>query len=361
MLQHLSTRASLRLLCLDALAATLLVCPAAEAGPWAVSTAGGESVRIVVETHGSNANFLLERRLADGSLDARFGPRGRVRFDLGLDSDPPASLRSDEQGRLLVVGTTRSANGFRPIVLRLRANGAPDPSWGEAGRSVVSPHEGNAAALDVLPLTDGRVLVLGFFDTEGEQAAAWHLASDGRLDVASGRSSRFVLKGSASSRGVSLTHVDPRQVVLGVRVQDGDDMMLEGHSFDPTDADALPRRISRQLWPPAWNDAPTWSASGRWTDPWDPKSPPVVAVRVAAPASSPWISLGGVAAAPAPVAAVVPAEPGAAAFIPFEARPSSPSAEEIDPRWLAAGLAMVVIAGTVVIVWFRRRSASVDR
>jgi len=322
-----------------------------------MTTAGGESIRIVAETRGARSDFSLERRLTDGSLDTRFGARGRMPFNLGRDSDPPASLRGDELGRILVVGTTRIAGGgFRAIVLRLLPNGAPDFAWGDAGRSVVSPREGNAAALDVLALPDGRLLVVGLVDVGGEQAAAWHLAPDGRVDASTARSARLMLSGYASSRGVSLARVDPHQIVLGLRVQDGDDMMLEAHALDPTQADALPQRISRQLWPPAWADAPVWSRVGagwQWKDPADPNSPPVAAERTGASASSPWVSLSAIAVM---ASTAVPPEPGGAVFSPFQARAAAPVPDEgVDTLWIVAGVAAVLIAGTLVALRLRRR------
>ena len=270
----------------------------AGAGTWSVAASKGESFHLVAEARPGTTDFHIERRLADGSPDTLFGQRGRVHFDLGVSSDPPAGLRVDERGRVLVVGTARLQGGAaRPVVLRFLPNGVADSSWGTDGRSVVAPTNDSANALDVLPLPDGRVLVLGLMDSNGnEQATAWHLSAEGRLETASAGPSRFTLTGHDSSRGVSLTLVNPHQVMLGLRVLQGDDLLLEGHAYDPSDRNALPTLLSRQLWPPAWVDTPVWlPAEGGWNwgDPAQPNTPPVRAVRVSGAGSSPglWSSV----------------------------------------------------------------------
>lgn len=325
---------------------------------WRVSNADGSSVEIVADPRPAGAQYYLERRLKDGSPDPRFGPRGRRPLDLAPDGNPPTGLRLDSTGRILVVATAKGpGTAFQPLVLRFLATGANDLSWGNNGRSSVAPTASNASALDALPLPDGRVLVLGLIDSGDEQAAAWHLAANGELDGTNVPSSRFVLYGAVSSRGVSLSVVDARQVVLGLRVQQGDDMLLEAHAFDPTEPDALPQVISRQLWPPAWTDAPVWLATGggwRWVDPANLAAPSVAAVR-SGPRGWKWVSLVPVT----PAAAIVAPEPGGAVYNPFPARAGredtgSGAGERGDWSILIAGAVLALALGLVAVVHFRR-------
>lgn len=79
---------------------------------------------------------------ADGSLDPAFGGDGKVSlpFNLGGENSEiffGAALQDD--GRLLLAGTiTTSSNDNRDVaLLRLLANGSPDPSFGFGGLSVI--------------------------------------------------------------------------------------------------------------------------------------------------------------------------------------------------------------------------------
>jgi Domain of unknown function (DUF5122) beta-propeller len=247
-----------------------------------------------------------------------------------------------------VAGATQTPGGATlPSVLRLLPTGAPDPAWGDGGRSTEAPAPGNAQALDLLPLPDGRVLVVGTVEVNGdERAAAWTLRSDGRLDTSATRSSRFVLDSADASRIVSLTQVGERQLMLGVRVLT-DAVQLEGHAFDPTDADALPKLRTRQPWPPAWTDAPVWVPTAgvpRWADPEKPDVG-VAAVGVAAAASAAaWRSLvPGVAEV-----AAVSGDPGGAVLNPYAGgdryRGEAANAGADWHLWAA------IIAGTTVLV-----------
>jgi len=159
-------------------------CPAAAAAPWKVQASTGFTLEIIPPGPRGDPAFHLERRTAYGLTDGRFGPRGRIRFTMGRDYEPPAGLRVDAAGRVFVIGSSQPSGGIiRPVLLRFLPNGQPDPSWGENGRSEEAPAAWGSRALDALPLADGRVLVVGTVEITGdERAAVWHLAADGRLD-----------------------------------------------------------------------------------------------------------------------------------------------------------------------------------
>lgn len=337
----------------------LLVGNPASAGQWSITTASGQKVQIAAEESRGGARLFVERRQADGKPDPRFGVRGRVPISLGPDNEPPAGLALDDAGRVIVIGATQSPAGARlPVVLRLLPAGDPDPTWSVGGVSTEAPAPGNARALDALPLRDGRMLVVGTVEVNGvERAAAWHLRADGRLDTSAARPSRFVLASQDASRAVSLTLLNDGQVMLGVRVLTDADMMLEGHSFDPGDADATPMLVTRQPWPPAWSDAPVWlpiPGSPRWADPARPESV-IAAVKVDPAASAvPWKSL----APDVVVMAAAPRALGDASINPLvdDSRPRAALADAgADASWWA-WLAVGASALTAAAVYTSRRA-----
>jgi hypothetical protein len=352
-------------------AALLLHALPAAAGQWRATSASGERFSIVAEERQVKPRLFVERHTADGSPYPGFGVRGRVELPLLPNDEPPAGLAVDEAGRILVVGANASPNGTtQAFVIRLQASGLPDTSWGQGGRSVDAPSSGNVRALDVLPLGEGRVLVAGTVEVAGdERAAAWHLGADGRLDMRPTRASRFFLASSDASRAVSLTAVSPAQVVIAVRVMGDTDMWLEGHSLDVRDANAVPRLLSRQPWPPAWGESPQWKADAgaqRWVDPSIPHAS-FAAVPAAAQAKVPnWTSLAAVAIASAPDAK----DAGGAAMMPFGAREpavdagSAASGTEISiSLWaamVALGMALVGAVGWLLRRVARRTGAASD-
>jgi Domain of unknown function (DUF5122) beta-propeller len=317
------------------------------AGTWTHTASTGLSVRIVADDGAGGIKLYVERLMPDGNVDLHHGVRGRAAFALGPDNDLPASMRLDALDRVLVAGATRASGGATlPVVLRFLPDGTPDPAWGDGGRSTEAPAAGNAQALDLLPLPDGSVVVVGMIELKGdERAAVWRLRSDGRLDTSEKRSSSFVLESADASRVVSLTPVSERQLMLGVRVLADTDTQLEGYSFDPTDTDALPKLRTRQPWPSAWSDAPVWVQNvdaPQWGDPAKPSST-IAAVAVGlASIAAPWrssaTSVGDSAAAPNDV--------GGAVFSPYAqgVRRSSDVADA-STRWpLVAVFAVVGIA-----------------
>jgi hypothetical protein len=346
-----------------ACALSLFAGSAAIAGALTKTAASGEAVSIIAEDSTTGSSYYVERRIPNGELNYGHGVRGLAPFTMGTDNEPPAGLVLDEAGRVLIMGATRSPKGRRqPVVLRLLPTGQPDPSWGTDGRSTEAPATGNARALDAMPLRDGSVLVVGTVELNGEErAAAWHLRADGRLDTRSTRSSRFVLASPDASRAVSLTALDDGKVMLAVRVQTDADVLLEAHSFDPGDADAMPKLVTRQPWPPAWSEEPVWAPSTgapRWADP-NQAEAAIAAVKITtAVGAASWKPLAPGVAEAEPATT----EPGGAAFTPFGERDkprTEPAGGEADSYWWA-WLAVGAIALAAAVARAKRRPAAGD-
>lgn len=356
----------------------LFLCVEAPAAPWKVQTPTGLTLEIIPPGSRGDPAFHLERRTPDGLTDGRFGPRGRIRFTMGQDYEPPAGLRVDGAGRVLVIGSSQPTGGvIRPVVLRFLPNGQPDSSWGVNGRSEEAPAGWGSRALDALPLADGRVLVVGTVEVTGdERAALWRLTPEGRLDESAGLGNRVALASSDASRVVSLSTVQEGEVMLAVRVLTDAGMLLEGHALKPAEVDATPSLVSRQPWPPAWVDAPDWR-SRRWVDPVRPNDS--VAAVLAGPRSHtvPWEPLvRNVPESPLPTASVptatpAPTEanatgagPGGAAFNPYatqdgrraDARASDTTTESQSGAFIAFMLAAAaLVAGAVAYIVLARR------
>jgi uncharacterized delta-60 repeat protein len=111
----------------------------------------------VVAAGQADEQFALVRLRADGSPDPAFGTGG-----VSVDS-PPASAALESvaplpDGRILVGGLGDDINGRHQFVGRYTADGHPDPSFGRAGFASAD-NVANASQLIVQP--DGSVVAVG--------------------------------------------------------------------------------------------------------------------------------------------------------------------------------------------------------
>jgi uncharacterized delta-60 repeat protein len=114
-------------------------------------------------------DFALVRYLENGSLDLTFGSGGVVVTPLGSGHDRATSLALQPDGRIVVAGWTRGAAGADVALVRYRADGTLDPSFGTGGKAVFALASGEDTAADVLVRSDGVIIVAG---TVGTGAAA---------------------------------------------------------------------------------------------------------------------------------------------------------------------------------------------
>jgi uncharacterized delta-60 repeat protein len=91
-------------------------------------------------------DFVIIRYNADGSLDSTFGPdnTGIVYTDFGFGSDSASSVAVDDEGNIIVAGSTLAPNigflGFTDFaVAKYDSDGNLDDSFGEGGQVILDP------------------------------------------------------------------------------------------------------------------------------------------------------------------------------------------------------------------------------
>ena len=172
------------------------------------------------DCYGLDVGFAATRHLEFGSPDPVFGTDGRVSVRVGGDAakrcpnggttevvDARATSVAAGPGGTLVLGGTAVA----AAVVRLTANGTPDPTFAQAGRLLIpAPDlgsdyvESTGVVLDVEVLSDGAVLVAGLTlgsDATGAEPRAFvtlrRITSAGAVDATFGEG------------GVATAPVDP--------------------------------------------------------------------------------------------------------------------------------------------------------
>lgn len=118
---------------------------------------------------GSTFDLVVLRLNPNGSLDTSFGDGGKVVIDrvgggTASGSDVGYSIALDALGRILVAGVTyvQDHTSKDLFVLRLKPNGARDATFGNNGVFVWDGGHGDDAAYEVLPDSQGRVLLTGY-------------------------------------------------------------------------------------------------------------------------------------------------------------------------------------------------------
>ncbi len=118
----------------------------------------------------------LARLTADGSLDETFGGDGKVLTSVG-DGATAAAIVRQPDGRYVVAGSAIDRLGReRSLLLRYRADGALDGSFGRRGK-VLGPVGSHSHDVDLVG--DGRVVVAG---ASGDELMVARYLSNGELD-----------------------------------------------------------------------------------------------------------------------------------------------------------------------------------
>jgi uncharacterized delta-60 repeat protein len=151
----------------------------------------------------STAYFALARYVpANGALDTSFGVGGKVTSQVGLVLDYGTSLALQPDGRIVVGGLSQIGAHNQFAILRYRSDGSLDPTYGTAGKVVISfnsgaDETGNGVALD----SAGRIVIAG--DAGGEFGVA-RLLGDPGLRIALTGVSKAVVSWPFPSLGWNL-------------------------------------------------------------------------------------------------------------------------------------------------------------
>ncbi|MBK7383534.1 MAG: hypothetical protein IPI81_09380 [Flavobacteriales bacterium] len=163
---------------------------------------------------GSNEDMIIARSDEDGALDPTFGTGGWTGLDLGNDEIAYAmALQSD--GRIIAAGSTGTVQDRSVLVVRLDADGALDPSFGDAGVAVLDMGTGDHVALAVVVDAQQRIVVTGrTSDGDNENVLIARLATDGTLDPTFGNGGWVSIGSPASDESANSILVRPDGTVL---------------------------------------------------------------------------------------------------------------------------------------------------
>lgn len=145
-------------------AGLVVMAPASGPGAATAVTVQATDGGIVVagDTTQGNGDMAVMRFLSGGALDPNFGNAGLVTASVGLfDSVGGMAVQSDR--KIVIAGCGVVNGGTRDIaVMRLLANGSPDPDFGNGGLQVVTPADPYNESISCLALeSNGSILAAG--------------------------------------------------------------------------------------------------------------------------------------------------------------------------------------------------------
>ena len=128
-------------------------------------------------------DFVLVKLTQDGELDTDFGDAGIITVDLGGNDDELGDFIVQDDGRIVIVGTTTALgqNQTDLVVIRYEANGlALDPSFGDAGVTRIPIVGTNETGVGVALQDDGKIVVTG--ESDGSDVIVVRLNTSGDPD-----------------------------------------------------------------------------------------------------------------------------------------------------------------------------------
>jgi uncharacterized delta-60 repeat protein len=187
-------------------------------------------------------NFALARYLVDGTLDTSFGTGGKVVTNFGEVSAQGSSVAVQPDGKIVVAGYANIDGGYDFALVRYNANGSLDASFGPGGKVVTefgvlqqgySFAEGSSVALQ----QDGKIVVAGVaYIGPGRDFAVARYNSDGTLDNAFGSGGKVMTDFSRNDSAFSVAvGPDGKIVIAGMSdVERGFGFALVRYSSDGT-------------------------------------------------------------------------------------------------------------------------------
>ncbi|MEZ5012725.1 MAG: T9SS type A sorting domain-containing protein [Chitinophagales bacterium] len=130
-------------------------------------------------------DITMVRYDADGVLDPSFGDGGKVITDIGglEESDFAYDVAIQNDGKIVVTGTTIPDGGYKILVVRYNSDGSLDPTFGSGGYMETDFGGMEEIGQSVKILDDGKIIVGGFRnDGLKRNFALIKLNTDGTLD-----------------------------------------------------------------------------------------------------------------------------------------------------------------------------------
>ncbi|HEY6566798.1 MAG TPA: delta-60 repeat domain-containing protein, partial [Actinomycetota bacterium] len=128
-------------------------------------------------SNGSTAKWAMARYGPRGVLDKRFGGNGKVTVDLAPADEQINDMVLAKGGGLVATGSASSGMTPRFAIARFRPNGSLDKRFGHKGRNLVDVSKGSDIAFGLGQGSDGSLVAVGY--AQNGKRDGWGLAAFG--------------------------------------------------------------------------------------------------------------------------------------------------------------------------------------
>jgi uncharacterized delta-60 repeat protein len=158
--------------------------------------------------NGSNNDFAIVRYTPDGSVDSTFTGGGAAITPIGPSDDEVRALAVQPDGKIVAAGWSFNGSNYDFALVRYTANGSLDSSFGTNGKVVTPIGSGDERAFAVALQPDGKIVAAGrsHDDATGtNDFAVVRYKADGTLDSSFG--SGGIVTTSIGTKGASANAV----------------------------------------------------------------------------------------------------------------------------------------------------------
>lgn len=200
-----------------------------------------------MSTPSGGSKIIVRRYSADGVPETNFGSGGIASMDIG-ERDVGGSVLLQPDGKIVVAGSTFTANRSRIVVIRFTDTGLPDQSFGTGGRELTEVGPGNAYGNDAALQPNGAIVVAGYTHAnEKYDFAIVRYYFNGKLDRNFGTEGKVITDfGSAWDQGEAVALQDDGSIVVAGQVG-------AGPSFPTNRSFAVARYTSAGILDPSFN------------------------------------------------------------------------------------------------------------
>jgi uncharacterized delta-60 repeat protein len=175
--------------------------------------------RIVVVGRSSFAGAVVARLRTTGVLDPDFGTDGKI--VVGLRSVNAVLVQPDR--KILVAGN--AMNPETMTVTRLNPNGTPDGGFGNGGTATIQFGDLANLADDIALQPDGKIVVAGYWQG-GEVTAVARLKADGKPDGTFGNAGKATVDFGAAMFGHAVALQKNGRIVVAGQLSGSDDFAV---------------------------------------------------------------------------------------------------------------------------------------
>lgn len=181
-------------------------------------------------------DFAMVRYNTDGLLDVSFGTGGKVVSDIGTGDDYGYSVAVQQDGKILLGGTSTFGNSYDFSLARYNIDGSYDTSFGFGGIVTTAVDAGDDWGRSILVQRDGRI-VLGGAANNGSSGdfALVRYNVNGSLDSSFGLGGRVTTAiGTGNDQGLSVQLQADGKLVIGgfATIGSSEDFVLVRYNAD---------------------------------------------------------------------------------------------------------------------------------